>query len=77
MILMGIWKTVEGFFITSLMFATFSASLGPILTECAYIICGSDLFAFAYGYIMVANGLGCVIGPPISGWYGYIMVATQ
>ena len=67
MILMGTWTTVVGFFITSVIFAIFSASLGPILTECAFIICGSELFTFAYGYIMVAMGIGCVVGPPIAG----------
>ncbi len=67
MILLGAWTTPSGFFTMGCIFALFSASLGPILTECAYMICGSDLFTFAYGYIQVANGLGNIIGPPAAG----------
>ncbi len=69
MILLGAWTTPAGFFTMGCIFALFSASLGPILTECAYMICGSDLFTFAYGYIQVANGLGNIIGPPAAGRY--------
>ena len=67
MIVMGIWTTVIGFFITTSIFSIFSASLGPVLAECTYIVCGSDLFTFGYGYVLVAMGLGSMIGPPIAG----------
>ena len=67
MIVMGTWTTVIGFFTTSCLFSIFSASLGPTLTECTYLVAGSDLFTFAYGYLLVAMGLGCSIGPPIAG----------
>lgn len=49
------------------MFGVGSATLGPLLPLIMKDMLGTDAIGDGYGYIMVAEGIGSLIGPPVAG----------
>ncbi|KAL3854958.1 hypothetical protein ACJMK2_014193 [Sinanodonta woodiana] len=55
LILSLLWGLMFGFIVGLLMVVTAD-------------IVGAEALGYGYGYLMLANGIGCSVGPPLSGW---------
>ncbi len=47
----------------------FGATIGPILAEATCIVAGTKQYNIAFGWLMLATGIGMLIGPPIGGMH--------
>ncbi|KAL3854960.1 hypothetical protein ACJMK2_014195 [Sinanodonta woodiana] len=56
LILSLLWGLMFGFIVGLLMVVTAD-------------IVGAETLGYGYGYLMLANGIGCSVGPPLAGWF--------
>ncbi|KAK3611188.1 hypothetical protein CHS0354_009441 [Potamilus streckersoni] len=60
--------TFWGLLILSLLWGLmFGVILGLLMVVTADLL-GADALGYGYGYLMLANGFGCSIAPPLAGW---------
>ena len=49
------------------IYGFFYASSGPTLAETTCLITGTKLFSIGYGFILLGNGFGWLMGAPVAG----------
>ncbi len=61
--------SIPGLFTSLGLCGFFGASIGPILAEATCIVAGTKQYNIAFGWLMLATGIGMLVGPPIGGMH--------
>ncbi len=67
MAILVVWTSSTGLIVCSGLFGFLVASFGPTNAEVGVIIATERFFNIAYGYMMVAMGIGWVLGALAAG----------
>ena len=62
----ALWTSKAGMATCATIFGFFSASIGPLVLTVAALIAG-DVFSYVYGYSLLFNALGWIVGAPVAG----------
>ncbi len=67
MVIIALWTTSPGLVVGSGLFGFFIASFGPTNMEVGVLIATPRFFNIGFGYALVAQGVGWVLGAPAAG----------
>ena len=62
-----LWSEFAFLLSLMLVFGVVTAAYGPVLSEVCFRVAKAEHFASAYGWLLVAMGLGSLLGAPIAG----------
>ena len=63
----AIWPTYYVILVAIGSYGFFYSSVGPTLSETAYVLVSPHVFSYAYGFSQFACGIGGVVGGPVAG----------
>ncbi len=67
MVILVIWTSTPGLIVSSGLLGFYVASFGPTHAEVGVIIVTKRFFNIAFGYMLVAMGIGWLLGAPAAG----------
>ena len=67
MMIFAVLTTAAGLLVFSFVTGFFLSAFGPVLIESFHLITEARLYTLGFGFVMVASGIGWLLGAPAAG----------